>query len=129
MSDITSRFTTSGALAALTADNLSLLLYPATELEAGPCQLWLRTRDGGIRAHGLTGPSSGSTAADGVVQGNWAGLEYIAWFEAVGSGYCWQWRVRNTSAREVGIDVVFTQDVALTTWDDLRRNELSLIHI
>ena len=66
MAIITSRFTASGALAGLTAGKLSLLLYPATELEAGPCQLWLRTRDDGIRAHPLTGPASGSTAADGV---------------------------------------------------------------
>ena len=123
MSIITGRFTTSGALAALDADDLSLLLYPATELEAGPCQLWLRTRAASIRAHGLTGPASGSTASDGVVRGDWAGLDYVAWFEAVDSGYCWQWRVRNAGAHEVVVDVVFTQDVALTPWDELRRNE------
>ena len=37
-------FTGGGALAGLGIDDLSLLLYPATELEAGPCQLWLRQR-------------------------------------------------------------------------------------
>ncbi|MFP5417189.1 MAG: GH36-type glycosyl hydrolase domain-containing protein [Actinomycetes bacterium] len=123
MSVITSRFTTSGALAELVAHDLSLLLYPATELEAGPCQLWLRAREGGVRAHPLTGPASGSIVDGGVAAGQWAGLDYIAWFETVGSGYCWQWRVRNASAHPVEFDVVFTQDVALTSWEDLRRNE------
>ena len=51
MSVLAAAFTSSGGLAALTADDLSLLQYPATELETGPCGLWLRTRHDGVRAH------------------------------------------------------------------------------
>lgn len=43
--------TSAGALAGLWADELSLLLYPASELEAGPAQLWLRLRGDAITAH------------------------------------------------------------------------------
>ena len=64
-------FTRAGALAALTVDDLSLLQYPATELEAGPCQLWLRRRDadGGVLPHPMTGPASGSPETTATVSG------------------------------------------------------------
>lgn len=124
MSAITAAFTSGGALAELAAGPLSLLLYPATELEAGPCQLWLRIRGAdGVRPHPLTGPASGSEASRGCVRGTFEQVEYEAWFDVVGSGYCWQWRVRNLGDSEVAVDVLFCQDVALTPLADVRRNE------
>ena len=90
---VTVSFTRSGALAGLDADGLSLLQYPATEFEAGPANLWLRD---GAGAHPLTGPASGSSVGDGAVQGTFGPWAYDAWFDAVGDGFCWQWRVTNT---------------------------------
>jgi len=117
-------FTSAGALAGLGVDDLSLLLYPATELEAGPCQLWLRVRTaGGVRPHPLTGPASGSVAAQGAVTGYFGDLAYAAWFDPVESGYVWQWQVVNHGSRPARVDAVFSQDVALTPLDEVRRNE------
>lgn len=121
---VTATFTTAGALRSLGADGLSLLQYPASELEAGPANLWLRERGAGATsAHPLTGPASGSTCLGDTVRGGFGDLAYEAWFDVVGDGFCWQWRVRNTGVRRISADVVFTCDVALTAWDDLRRNE------
>ena len=88
-------FTRAGALAALVVDGLSLLQYPASELEAGPCQLWVRRRDGdgGLLPHPVTGPASGSLVAGDAVTGRLGGLAYTAWFDIVESGYVWQWEV------------------------------------
>lgn len=124
MSEIAVQFTASGGLAALAAGSLSLLLYPATELESGPCQLWLRVRDrSGIRPHPLTGPASGSRVGAGGVHGRFGPLSYLAWFDVLPGGYAWLWQVRNEGDSPCECDTVFTQDVALTPWDDLRRNE------
>ncbi|WP_461104670.1 GH36-type glycosyl hydrolase domain-containing protein [Tessaracoccus terricola] len=56
---IRAEFTSSGALARLFAGDLSLLQYPASELEPGPHQVWLRRRSPtGHEAIPLLGPSS-----------------------------------------------------------------------
>lgn len=125
---VRAEFTGSGGLAGLWADDLSLLLRPSIEVEAGPCQLWLRRRGSTIEPHPLTGPASRSHARDGVVAGTIApdedtSLAYRAWFEIVDGGYRWWWEVSNTSGEPVEIDLVCAQDVALTGWDELRRNE------
>lgn len=115
--------TSAGALAGLWAGDLSLLLYPSTELATGPAQLWLRFRDEGVTAHPLTGPASGAeTGADGSVRGEVAGVSYRAWLEVRPEGYAWHYRL--DAARAARVDVLFAQDVALTPWADLRRNEL-----
>ena len=117
-------FTSAGALAGLLVDDLSLLQYPAGELEAGPCQLWLRLReDDRILPHPLTGPASGSRCGGDTVAGQFGELGYTAWFDAVADGYAWQWEVTNLGDRAVSLDVVFTQDVALTPLEEVRRNE------
>ena len=114
--------TSAGALAGLWADELSLLLYPASELEAGPAQLWLRLRGDAITAHPLTGPASGSEVGDdGAVRGEVAGVGYEAWLELLDEGYVWRYRLQ--ARVDAVVDVLFTQDVALTPWADLRRNE------
>lgn len=61
---IRAEFTAAGALARLFAGELSLLQYPASELEAGPHQVWLRRRGAdGCEAVPLTGPTAGARIA------------------------------------------------------------------
>ena len=59
---ISATFTSSGAPSRLDADGLSLVQYPANELEAGPCRVWLRRRGSSTRARPLFGPESGGSA-------------------------------------------------------------------
>ncbi|MEL4505587.1 hypothetical protein AAEX63_11125 [Luteococcus sp. H138] len=126
----TVRTTSSGALQQLEVDGLSLLLYAATELEAGPANLWLRTRGEGcaLSARPLTGPASDGHSfpvgnLTGVV-GEHDGLQHLAWFDADHPELPgWRWAVTNTSSQSVTIDLVCTLDVALTPWEDLRRSE------
>ena len=86
------RATTSGALAELSIGGLSLLQYPASELEAGPANLWLRLRgpDAVLVAAALTGPASGSSVVQGPngpgVSGAVGGVTYRAWFDIADDG-------------------------------------------
>ncbi|MCC2594680.1 hypothetical protein LKO27_14855 [Tessaracoccus sp. OS52] len=138
---IRAEFTQAGALARLDAGELSVLQYPASELEPGPHQVWLRWRDPvprslgreapraeGHEALGLTGPASGgeiAATADGVVlRGNHRDVEWELWWEQPGEGrFGWGLRVVNRGEESVELDAVWTLDAALTPWDALRRNE------
>ncbi|GAA1391471.1 hypothetical protein [Luteococcus peritonei] len=126
----TVRTTSSGALQQLEVDGLSLLLYPATELESGPANLWLRRREDGRvqELRPLTGPASqgesfqhqGLTA----VRGELAGVRHTTWFDAEDPGVLgWRWSLDNIGTEPVELDLVCTLDVALTPVADLRRSE------
>ncbi len=135
-------FTSSGGLARLEADGLSLIQYPATELEPGPANVWLRIRTnddgpgdptpGAARydAHPLTGPASGSRVATGgdapTLTGRWRGLAYTLTWLTSATEPAWAWRVRivNESGAPLEVDLVGTLDAALAPWGQLRRSEL-----
>ncbi len=125
------RATTSGALAELDVGGLSLLQYPATELEAGPANLWLRVRgtEGVIQAFPLTGPASGSSVIQSVhgpaVSGSRGGVRYRAWFDIADEGDTvgWRWRLHNGGADPVTLDLLWTLDVALAPAGEVRESE------
>lgn len=123
------RFTSAGALSSLRAGSLSLLQYPASEVEPGPHQVWLRVRDAhGIHAHPLTGPACEGrvAAADDavVIEGEHRGIAWVLWWEHPGDGVAgWSVRLRNTSDADVEVDVVHLLDAALTPPESLRENE------
>ncbi len=127
--DIRAEFTEAGALARLFAGELSVLQYPASELEPGPHQVWLRRRaPDGPEAFALTGPSSGARVArsvDGVVlRGTRGPVAWELWWDQPGGGrFGWGLRVHNDGSEAVELDAVWTLDAALTSWDALRRNE------
>ncbi|WP_207475330.1 GH36-type glycosyl hydrolase domain-containing protein [Tessaracoccus sp. SD287] len=129
---ITADFTSTGAPSRLDADGLSLLQYPATELEAGPCRVWLRLRGSVTTAHPLFGPDTpGRATSHGVVASEarsspgQRGVTAVVRFEApAGAGaYGWHWTITNTDDRACEVDLLFTQDVALTAADAVARNE------
>lgn len=125
------RATSSGALAEFSIAGLSLLQYPATELEPGPANLWLRVREGDrvVRAHALTGPASRSAVVEGTsgpaVCGSSDGVDYLAWFHLASDGgtFGWSWRLQNRTERPVIVDLLWTLDVALTPIERVRTNE------
>jgi CRISPR-associated protein Csx3 len=123
-------FTDSACLARLDAGGVSLLQYPATELEAGPANLWLRRHDAGsVAVVPLLGPGSPSsvawTDAGPVVAGAWEGLEYLAAFALADDAPRWTWTVEvsNTGGTDATVDVVHTFDPALAPYGAVRTNE------
>lgn len=127
---ITARFTAAGVPTRLDADDLSLLQYPGSALEAGPHQVWLRRRgaDGTSAVLGLLGPASGGTVAVGdgavVAEGTEADVGWCLWFDQPADGlFGWSLRLTNVGTDTVELDAVCTLDVALTPREALRRNE------
>lgn len=137
---LVTEFTTSGSPARMEAFDLSLLLYPARDLEAGPANLHLRVLEGGrARWTPLLGPSSGGrvTTGDGAmtVRGTWLGLEWAATFRgghtdggaasAAPPHASWRWEVEveNLCGREVVVDVVCCHDPALAPPAAVATNE------
>ncbi len=138
---LVAEFTTNGSLARLEAFGHSLLLYPASELEAGPAGLHLRVLDGDrARWTPLLGPGSGAVVStgDGVVHlhGSWSGLDWTVAFrpgsgdadgrgasEARHASWSWDVEVVNTGDRELVVDVVLTHDPALASPGAVATNE------
>jgi cellobiose phosphorylase len=122
-------FSSSGGLRRLEVDGLSLLLYPATELEPGPGNIYLRVRSGSNQAHALLAPQSGSdirwTVAGPAVSGRWQDLEYRATFRLAAALTAWFWHVEliNRSSRPMEVDLLYSHDVALTPYEVVRINE------
>lgn len=129
-SGIKAQFTTSGALRRFDVGDRSILLYPADELEAGLANLYLRLR--GEEAHEairLLGPGSGSKVGwddhGPFISGEWQDLQYTIVFRLADALAAWFWHVSVTSLRsaETDIDVVYTQDLALASYDAVRSCE------
>lgn len=127
---ISARFTSAGVPERLDAGDLSIIQYPGSELEAGPHQIWLRRRGhaGRHEALGLLGPSSGGTvdvADDAVVARGVAwGVAWCLWWDQPADGFFgWGLSLGNEGSDTVELDALCTLDVALTPWEELRRNE------
>lgn len=128
-----------GGLHKLGSDDLTVNLFPASALEAGPANLWLRflpadgpVTDGGavaIPPVPLLGPAAPGRARQ---------ADQRAWHE----GFCgavhyqlelvlaehtpaWFWHVQlhNTGPVPLRLDLVYLQDVALAPWSAIRLNE------
>ncbi|QTE29281.1 GH36-type glycosyl hydrolase domain-containing protein [Pengzhenrongella sicca] len=127
---VEAQFTAAAQLRRLDAGGRSILMYPADDVESGPANLYLRAhgRDG-IEAAALLGPASAGvvtwTAAGPDVVGRWRDLTYRVRFRLAERAAAWFWHVEvtNDGAAAVTVDVVHTQDVALTPYAALRTNE------
>jgi len=129
-SGIQAQFTTCAVLRRLDVDDLSLLMYPADELEAGPANLYLRVRgEHRAEAVALLGPGSASTVswdeAGPTVTGTWRDLQYTVTFALADALAAWYWHVAVRSLRSVPteIDLVYAQDLALAPYSAVRSCE------
>jgi cellobiose phosphorylase len=109
-----------GALTRFEAHGLSLLLNPATSIEAGPANVHLRVLlDGQVRRTPLLGQASPSHVAvvDDTLRatGSWHGLDYALSLVLGREEATWAWHLEvvNTTDESVRIDAVLTQDPAL----------------
>ena len=120
-----------GALERLQCGALGINLFPASALEAGLANLWLRCHadDGQLQPVPLLGPASPGRqhAAGGRVwqQGHWQGVDYRVELVLADSADAWFWHVHlaNTGTRALRLDLVYLQDVALAPWPAIRLNE------
>ncbi|GGL45385.1 hypothetical protein H9L10_14125 [Phycicoccus endophyticus] len=134
---LTAQLTSGGALSRFEAFGRSLLLYPASELEAGPANLHLRVLDGD-RADRLPllGPGSGASVEHGEDElrwrGSWRGLHWsVRLVLGVGgepdavehASWRWEVLVENAGTTPVEVDVVLTHDPALAEPAAVRMNE------
>ncbi len=123
-----------GALTRLEAHGLSLLLNPATSIEAGPTNVHLRvlgTGDGddSVRRTPLLGQASPSRVAvvdDALVAtGQWHGLDYALSLVLGREEATWAWHLEvvNTTDAPLRIDAVLTQDPALAPAGAVANNQ------
>ena len=117
-------------------EELLVNLHPASGLEPGPANLWLRRRRRGTpgwEAHPLLGPTSGSavgqTEASLLITGRWEDLHYAAELSLSQHSPTWRWSVTVDRAaaddhEPVDVDLVWTQDVGLAARGVVRSNEL-----
>ena len=124
------KFTEGGALADLEAHGLSVLQYPASELEDGLARLVVRRRDDRhesfVSLLGQTAVGAVEWTATGpVVALDWQGLAIVATFRLAAERAAWFWhcRVTNRASTPAVVDVLHTQDVALAPRAAVRTSE------
>ncbi len=119
-----------GALTRFEARDLSLLLNPATSIEAGPANVHLRVHEGdGVRRTPLLGQDSPSriTVVDDalVATGTWGGLDYTLELTLGQHDLTWSWEIEvvNRGGAPARIDAVLTHDPALAPADAVATNQ------
>jgi cellobiose phosphorylase len=120
-----------GGLERLRCGGLSVNLFPASAMEAGLANVWLRCHeaDGSLCPVPLLGPAAPGrqqTHAGRVwQQGAWRGLHYRLELVLAAAADAWFWhlQLRNTGPQALRLDLVYLQDVALAPWDAVRLNE------
>lgn len=119
--------TSYGGFTRLELDGLSMIQYPANELEPPVTNLILRRRIGERVLDWMPllrpGTERRPAGAGWTVAGIWRELAFsLAWLPC-DDGWSWTLSVRNGSAEEVTVDVVYRADVALTDYAATRRSE------
>lgn len=124
-----------GGLHTLRCDALTVNLFPASALEAGPANLWLRVQAAGSAAGPgpapvpLLGPASpgGARRRDGRVwhEGAAGSVQFQLELVLAAEAQAWFWHLalRNAGTEPVRLDLVYLQDVALAPWSTIRLNE------
>ncbi len=124
-----------GGLQTLACGGLTLNLFPASALESGPANLWLRCHqaDGRIGLTPLLGPAApgrqqqaGLPGAGRVWhQGLWCGVAHRVELVLAAGAAAWFWHVdlQNQGPLPLRLDLVYLQDVALAPWAAIRLNE------
>ena len=120
-----------GGLHSLRSEGLTINLFPASALEAGPANLWLRSRgaDGLWQLTPLLGPRAAGRQhrAAGRVwqQGRWQGVAWRAELVLAATTSAWFWHVtlHNRGPLPLSLDLIYVQDLALAPWSAIRLNE------
>lgn len=123
-----------GSIRRIDHGDIILNLFPGTEIEGGPANIYLRRRGFGIESMPLLGPCSPSriyTAGGAfVVDGEWNAVRYRVELTVSPSAAAWFWHVRlhNAGNAEVTVDLIHAQDLGLAHYGAVRSNEYYVSH-
>ena len=112
-------------------DHRGVIVNPflGNEIEGGPANLFLRRRGARIEWTPLLGPCSpGAVRLDAhgfEVAGEWEALRFRVSLRLATSAPAWFWHValENAGPRDLAIDLLYAQDLALADYGGVRRNE------
>lgn len=121
-------FTSAGALAGLEAVGVSLLQYPASELESGASQVFLRVRRAAeAELVPLTGPTGARRVTldnvGAVSTGSHLGISATLWWDEAPDAFAWRWRVINKGSTDCQVDLCWCLDAGLASAADIARNQ------
>jgi cellobiose phosphorylase len=118
-----------GSLRRLEHGDVVLNLFPGSEVEGGPANVYLRRLGAEPAWTPLLGPRSPlafHVDAQGLcASGEWEGVRVVLALRLAASAPAWFWHVafESRASAEVMLDVVYAQDVALSPYGAIRMNE------
>lgn len=123
-----------GTIRRLLHDDLVVNLFPASELEGGPANIFLRRLGERVEWTPLLGPQSGTSVARGAQRftatGAWRGVRFRVGFVPAADALAWFWHVRleNAGDAPVTLDLIHVQDLGLALYAAIRTNEYYTSH-
>ena len=123
-----------GSIRRMEHGDIVLNMFPGTEMEGGPANLYLRRLGNQISWTPLLGPRSPLAlrldAAGLRATGEWLGLRIALALVLAKESPAWLWHVRieNPTDAEVTVDLVYAQDLALAHYGAIRMNEYYVSH-
>lgn len=133
-SGLRAEWNANGSLRRIDCGPLMLNLFPGSELEGGPANLYLRRRGARIDWVPLLGPrsparTSGSAGAF-IAAGEWQQIRFRVVFRLAQAAPAWFWHValENAGSDPVGLDLIHAQDIALADYGFVRNNEFYVSH-
>jgi cellobiose phosphorylase len=128
-SGLRAQFNANGTLRRLDYRDIILSLFPASELEAGLTNIYLRRLSDSMEATPLLGPCSPGrfhvNEKEYASQGDWSGLGFRCELRLAATAPAWFWLVtiENRGTAPVTVDLIHTQDLALAPYGAIRLNE------
>jgi cellobiose phosphorylase len=128
-------FNANGSVRRIDSGNVVLNLFPGNEVEGGVANVFLRLQDAsGMQAVPLLGPCSPSAfaidARGFTAAGEWRGIRYRLALALADAAPAWFWHValENATDAPLTVDLVYVQDLALSSYAAIRLNECYVSH-
>lgn len=123
-----------GSVRRMDFDDILLNLFPGTEIEGGPANLYLRRHGRSIESIPLTGPCSPAGVhidpRGSIASGEWQGIRFHVSLLLAKSFPAWFWHVilKNIGNTPQTLDLLYAQDLALAHYGAVRMNEYYVCH-
>jgi cellobiose phosphorylase len=118
-----------GSIRRMDHRDILLNLFPGTEIEGGPVNLYLRRLAEAVEATPLLGPRSPAAVRVNhkgmTAEGEWRGIRFQVSLLLAASDPAWFWQVtlKNMTGGVETVDLIYTQDLGLALYGFLRINE------
>ena len=123
-----------GSVRRMDHGGILLNLFLGNEMEGGPANLYLRRLGTPVEATPLLGPRSPAAIhvdpLGMTVSGEWRGIQFQVFLTLAASAPAWFWHValKNTGGGVETVDVIYTQDLGLADYGEVRINEYYVSH-